>query len=404
MRIGIVSNFNPSELKEYLYERQEIPDTKVMASSVQALVTGFLKQGHHVVVFTPCSSKFTLGRSIKILEGTLLKIYLVRCLPKIDCYIKHLYMPQKLARCIKLEVGNLDVLHAQWTYECSVATLGFVERLPVFCSVRDWWPVIYDYYKDKTFKMRLLWGWCNRHMFIKTMNNTRIHFVANSEYTRHMIISMFPNYNVPIIPNPIKEQYIIKDKDYYFNNVFIMIADDLLAAHKNIYVLLKAFHVYYKHNSQSKLLLVGGYNREHELYKRAKSENLLEGVEFCGRLPHAQVIEKLDESSVMIHPSLEETYGNILLEGMARRLLVIGGEKSGAVPIVLGQGKYGKLCSVNDPESIYKAMSEVETEIEKVREIVNRATEHLCANLTDVAVARAHVDLYTNKANFVSIT
>jgi len=394
MNIGIVSNINPSDLRDYLYNNQAIPDTKIMASSVQALVTGFIELGHNVVVFSPASAKCTHGKKVLVLNGQKLRIYLVRVLPKIDYLIRHLYLPQAITSCIRKELAGLDVLHSQWTYECSAATVCYSDIKPTFCSVRDWWPVQNEYFLKSNYHQRILWGKTKRKMFIKTMRDSRITFVANSEYTKEQILSLYPNYTVPIIPNPIKEKYIAKEKEFQFNNVFVSIANSLFEKRKNISVLIEAFDKYHVIHKDARLILIGDFSIEDEMYKDWQSKGLLEGIEFCGILPHAKVLEKLDEASVMIHPSLEETFGNILLEGMARKLLVVGGDKSGAVPSVLGNGKYGLLCNVSSAQDIYTVLESIQEKEDHYAPIVFESELYLLNNLTEKAVAQRHIELY----------
>ena len=79
---------------------------------------------------------------------------------------------------------------------------------------------------------------------------------------------------------------------------------------------------------------------------------------------------------------------------MSRRLLVIGGIKSGAVPSVLGNGKYGLLCDVTNCGDIINTLVGVSSEKERIINIVNEATNHLIKDQTDTAVAKQHIDLY----------
>lgn len=396
MNIGIVSNINPGELREFLYDNQVIPKSYSMSSSVQAIVTGLIKLGHNVIAFSPISAKSIHGKKTVVIEGPHLKIYLIRVLPKIDYLIRHLYLPQLISRFIKKELSNLDVLHAQWTYECSAATIPFSCKRPTFCSVRDWWPVQYEYFKKEDRHQRILWGRTKRIMFEKTMQDSHITFVANSEYTKRQITDLYPHYNVPIIPNPIIEEYIASNNEYVFNNVFVSIANSLFEKRKNITTLLEAFSQYYRERKGARLILVGDYSKDDAIYKDWQKNNLLHGVEFCGILPHDQVLEKLDEASVMIHPSLEETFGNILLEGMARKLLVVGGEKSAAVPAVLGYGKYGLVGDVTTSSGLLSLMNHIYEKEDHFKEIVESSTSFLVGNLTDIAVAKQHVEMYNS--------
>lgn len=394
MKIGIISAINPVELKEFLYEGQKLPDTQVSASSVHALIAGLVKLGHHVTVIGPASTRSLGGWHKCSLSGSGLKIVLVPVIPKIDFMVSPFYLPQSMARVIKGEFNNLDVIHSQWTYECAAATLAFSNMLPTFCSVRDWWPVQNKYFKNSHFINRTKWGWSKKIMFNKVFADNRIHFVANSQYTKSQILSLYPQYEVPIVENPINGRYILENKPFVFNNVFVSISYSLLEKRKNIYTLLRAFMLYRKNHEDAKLLLVGGCPRDSELYENWKKEGLLQNVELLGRLKHDEVIRAIDRASVLIHPSLEETYGNILLEAMARRALVIGGKSSGAVPSVLGDGKYGFLCDVSNYESVLSAMEGIYECPARYNSIVDSASNHLKEDLSDEAIAKKYLKLY----------
>ncbi len=397
MNIGLVSHLNPREIKSFLYEDQDIPDTGVSASSVHAYITGLLNLGHHLTVFSSVSHSL-IGYRTKVLKGDRIKIIMVPVLTKIDFLIRDRYLPRLLASQIAKYVENLDILHSQWTYENSLATVDFADIIPTFCSVRDWWPVQCGFFEKSGDRiLSYYWRHTMKRMFFKTMKQNRIHFIANSEYTRGLIKSMCPQYDVPIIPNPLKKRYIIKDKAYRFNGVFISISSNLNEKRKNYGTLLKAFSEYRNCiNSNAKLILVGTYSKNDPDFQQWQNNGWLKNVELCGSLPHDDVIARIDEATVLIHPSLEETFGNILLEGMSRRVLVIGGKDSGAVPSVLGEGKYGLLCDVTKAEDILKTMKCVASAQQQYDSIIDAATEHLLYDLTDEAVAKKHIELYMN--------
>ena len=69
-------------------------------------------------------------------------------------------------------------------------------------------------------------------------------------------------------------------------------------------------------------------------------------------LPKERFLEKMEAADVFIHPSIEESFGMVLIEAMAKKTPVIAGEKSGAVPWVLDYGRAGVLAEIRSPESI----------------------------------------------------
>jgi len=82
-------------------------------------------------------------------------------------------------------------------------------------------------------------------------------------------------------------------------------------------------------------------------------------VSCLGRLDYDGVLEAIRRADVMVHPSLEESFGNVLVESMAMGIPVVGGSASGAVPWVLNCGEAGVLVDVRDPSAISAAVDRV---------------------------------------------
>ena len=192
------------------------------------------------------------------------------------------------------------------------------------------------------------------------MKGDSIKFIANSQYTYDRILSEYPEKEVHIIPNPIDQSLIVSEKiNPNIVHRFISIAQSIDDKRKNILVLLKAFELYKKEYPDAVLTLVGHFRKKGEVYKNIML-NSSESITLTGVLPREEIINLIDESTCLIHPSLEETFGNILLEAMVRKVPCIGGEKSGAVPLVLDNGKCGVLCDITDYKAIYEAMKKIE--------------------------------------------
>lgn len=398
MNIGIIAPFNPMFVKDYLMS-ENIPDINNAASAVNTLVLSLLQSGHSVKIFTACEK----STSIKKIVGINLVVYIV---PESIWYsrpqilrIKHtlslgltqLYMPQRLRKVIKTEVNSLDVLHAHWTYEYAMSAHYFSNMKPVFVTVRDWAPYIRSIQKNLI--GRLIW-WQKFRVFKIVMADDNICFIANSQYTYDRITRNYPDKFVTVIPNPIKKENIIKKK--LKNDIihqFISISQNLGDPRKNVIVMLKAFQMYKKEYPEAQLHLIGFYDEHSEYYNKWKSGGLLTGVILHGRLPYNELMRLLDDMSCLIHPSLEETFGNILLEAMARCVPCIGGEKSGAVPQVLGNGEYGLLCDVCDPKAIYDSMCKM-SDMEYAESLSKKATDMLCCTYSSDIIAKQHIELF----------
>lgn len=389
MNIGIVSSFNPHEILPYLNKGQEIPNINKAATAVNIIVKELLEQGHQVTIFTSYPKK----GGIKVLKGNNITIYLVsreKRIPKTGLFIR-LYMVRRLINMMKTRLKGIEILHAHWTYEYALAAKYFSKKMPVFCTVRDWCPYIYSC--QKGFKNKLHWK-VNYYIFKKVMKGNNIHFIANSSYTYTQIKNQYPEKKISIIPNPIDKQYILKERNYYpKNEIFISISQGI-DIRKNLERLLEAFYIYHKQAPSSRLMLVGRdfvNNNSHVL--RWEAKGYLDGVELHGWVDHEQLMTLLDSVSALVHPSLEETFGNILLEGMARRIPVIGGIHSGAVPKVLGDGEYGILCDVSDAKSICSAMFKLNNK-NLVHDMINRSTKYIINCFQSDIIAKKHIELY----------
>jgi glycosyltransferase involved in cell wall biosynthesis len=384
MKIGIAGPFNPKCVEAYFDEAIDLPNINITASSVNTYVNGLLELGHEVIVFTTNST----AQTTKVFSGNHITIYAINNKFIVRGFARY-RMHKRIRKAIQREIDKIDILHAEWTYEYAYAMLPFVKEKKVYCSVRDWCPYLLSIAKDK--KEKYYWR-MSLFMFKRVMQERNIHFIANSNYTKEKIIGDYPNNTVTIIPNPIQRSFIIEERTNYPESpVFVSISQSIQNIRKNYITLLKAFQLYLKQRPDAKLILIGWYSEE--WFQKVQDEGLLKNVELKGSMNHDDIFEVLDNSSCMIHPSLEETFGNILLEAMCRRIPCIGGEASGAVPQVLGFGKYGFLCDITKPESILDAMNKLDNKT-RVKEIIEGSTQHIKDTYADNVVAELHIKLF----------
>lgn len=392
MRIGIVGPFNPASIADYL-EEVEVPFINGAATAVNTMAYEFLSQGHKLKIFT-----LTTSNSYEVIKGRNVKVFLIPSgiFPKLigsrQLTIGQFYQPQRIAEVIKKEICDIDILHAHWTYEYGRAASYFSENILVYDTVRDWCP--YQMTVQKS--VRNFFDWKLKHInFRKVMAHKDITFIANSNYTFSMIKGSYPEKNVPVIPNPIDKRWILECKKYQTKHRIISIATGLFSPRKNIRRLLDAFAMYRQKYTDATLHLVGNYDEESAVYKTWEQNGLLSGVVMHGVVSHSKLMELLDQMSCLVHPALEETFGNILLEAMSRCIPCVGGNDSGAVPEVLGHGKYGLLCDITNPVSIYEAMLKLDDQ-ELSSLIQAQSTEMLKKTCSSDIVVKKHIELFEN--------
>jgi glycosyltransferase involved in cell wall biosynthesis len=124
---------------------------------------------------------------------------------------------------------------------------------------------------------------------------------------------------------------------------------------KNSPAALRAFGQFHRAHAHAELHMFGFDSARGEAAEQwCKQHGLLSGVQFHGVVPHALLLERLANLDLLLHPSLEESFGMAVAEAMALGLPVVAGESSGAVPWVVGDA--GVLCDVRHPLEIARAL------------------------------------------------
>ena len=396
MHIGIVSPCDINAFANYLYEddRNKLPNNKVFATSVNTLVLEFLNQGYDISIFTiyPIPQDLHLqGDKLQIHVVSEYNIYPWKYLH--GCWIDAF----RLKGILTNYLNGIDILHAHWTSEYAWAAGNFVDVVPVFCSVRDWVPYIW---RIESFKNKVTWTF-RYFLFVAIFRNQKINFIANSKYTAELVSKKIKKNNSLIIPNPIKGTLIKKKRQYYPDDCFkIVTISQSNDKRKNIKVLLYAFKQFHSRHLKSSLSLIGPPFVENETkIEKWKRLGLLEGVNLIGAASHEEVIDILDNSSLLVHPSLEETFGNTLLEAMSRRVPVLGGVNSGAVPSVLDYGLAGCLCDVTSVQDIISKLSLIYEDNNYRNSLISNATSLILEKFTDKAIVEKHIEIYQKAIN-----
>ncbi len=400
MRIGIVAPFNPSSIQMYFEET--LKSINKTASSVNNLVLSFIELGHDVCVFT----LDTTSEETKFYTNDHVHLYVigVKSRFKLNNIFPPLYKQAKIIKpYIQKEIGTLDVIHAHWCYQYALSVIEFVDRLPVFCTIRDIASVIYKNAKLSWRPYHLLnkayWRY-RKIIFEQVINNKSIHFIANSEYTFNYFKRRFPNRECALLYNSIADNRVLNHRvSDNVNEQFVTIAADIDDRRKNIFTLIEAFALVKKKINSSKLVIIGHYRKGEGVYKMAYENGLLDGVTFAGSMNYEELMDVIDHSACLVHPATEETFGNTLIEAMSRCVPVIGGNKSGAVPHILDNGVCGFICDITKKEELSSIMFNVLEDKVQTLSIVKNATKRLKEKYTNKVVGKEHISLYSRIIN-----
>lgn len=102
-------------------------------------------------------------------------------------------------------------------------------------------------------------------------------------------------------------------------------------------------------------LWVAGTGSEGERLRRLASEWNLQGVEFLGHVPQAELPARLDQCDILINASIVDNFPGALVEASGAGLLVVS-TGAGGIPFIYQNGKNALLVEPGDWEGLAKAV------------------------------------------------
>ena len=149
---------------------------------------------------------------------------------------------------------------------------------------------------------------------------------------------------------------------------------------KGFHLAIRAFAQFAKNSPEAELWIINDGPFQGQLKKTAAENGVSAHVKFLGKLPkYADVLERLGQSHVLLHPALHEGFGNVCLEAMAAGrpvgCLDIGGPASQITP------ETGFAAPVTNPDEAVAALAGFLKKIDRDRSLL----------ATMSAAARTHV-------------
>lgn len=359
------------------------------------LINSLLKRGHVVTAFTTSPDMpVALGKPV-VAVGDRFKI--VYCPARPQAFHYHnghwgraidAFRLERNALCQAMLEHRPDLIHAHWTYEFALAALD--TGLPHVITCHDAPQVVLRYIPNA---YRLV-----RYFMAKRVLARASCLTAVSPYLQKMVEG-YARVPVTVVPNPLPDGIIgatERVRQYDPARPRIAMVLNGWGKLKNPQSALSAFALLRQRIPGAELHVIGsdfGLGERAELWARA--HGLAEGIHFLGSLPHQSLLAHLAESDLLLHPSLEETFGMSIAEAMALGVPVVGGESSGAVPWVIGEG--GVLADVTNPSALCEAMHRILVDPELSTQLranarknaVNRFEAHVVAAEYDSQYQRA---------------
>lgn len=311
------------------------------------LINEYYKAGHEIVIVT--GSRKLLRDEQYIQER--LKIFIVKICShgRISAVLNFTNDIRRIQKYILRE--KCDLYHANWCYEYAQACLN-VSKNRTLVTVHDWPDTVCPQFGNFYWKKRNILG--NR-----VIQNTK-YFSAVSPYIEKYISKRNSNAVTRVIPNfyesdmPFGEAHIKDNKRQQINIIAI---NNGFGKRKNVTVGMKAFEKLHEIRTESQLFLYGDdFEKNGIAYQWAVGNVNISGMHFLGKVARTQIIASLQEADILLHTSIEESFGLIYLEAMANNTVVVAGKETGATPWVLNYGKAGILADVTDEMDVFEKL------------------------------------------------
>lgn len=141
-----------------------------------------------------------------------------------------------------------------------------------------------------------------------------------------------------------------------------------------------------------RITYIGEGKESEKIRKEAKLLGITDKVQLLGRIPREQVVQQMDNHSVFIMISRNETFGLVYLEAMARGCITIASRNEGFDGII-EDGKNGFLCKAGDVGELTTILARLKQMSQDALQRISQAAIATANELTDEKVA----DLYFKK-------
>lgn len=388
MKIGIAAPTEVHSFKPFLPDHlhEQLPKGTGGTIIPTYLAKGLISRGHQVSIYT-------LDTSIKepqVFSGENFTLYVGKFRNPARFRMLDLFKEESAVISRFIEKDQPDLVNAHWTYEYALG--GISTGIPTIVTARDAPFVIFGLRPDLYRFVRLLIAW-------RAIRKTK-YLIAVSPYIADHIRKYFIfKHDIKIIPNGIDiHKYKFFESNKMHENqevVFFSIANGW-GKIKNEKRLLHAFSKVQLLNPNTELWMFGtDHDTGEAVNKWAEKRGLTSGVRFMGKKSHSELMATMAKNAdVLVHPSLEESFGNIFLEAGLLGKAIIAGKNSGAVPWVLGYGKAGLLIDVRSIEQLENAMNELAQNVALRKQLGDQAKEFVNDKYSLDRMVDAYEDAY----------
>lgn len=244
--------------------------------------------------------------------------------------------------------GRKGIVHAHTAYPDGYAAAGLAERLG--------WPLVIT--EHATFVARQLGRPEERRRYLEAVGRSE-RFLAVSEVLADELIAALPEYahKIEVMPNTIPvEQYAVIGPELRRGEELLFVG--YRKPIKGISTLIRAFADVRAVRPAATLRLVGKSptpELERDWMRLADELGVLEGIAFDEPMDRRGVATAMSRASLLVHPSVRETFGMTTLEALASGTPVVAA-RSGGISGLLEDRRLGELVPPFDSRALARAV------------------------------------------------
>lgn len=395
MRIGIVGPVSTESVWDLLGpERESLPVGHYGAPLMGTLIQEMIARGHRVCAFTTSPGLSTGLEETVVGRGHNFTIHYAPLRPRAfsrsggqwgraaDFFRRE---RDFITRAIATE--NVDVVHAHWSYEFAQAAMD--TGLPHLVTCHDAPQVVLRYAPDL---YRLV-----RFFMAKDVLARAKAVTAVSPYLKDLVQG-YARVPVQVVPNPIPASSVSAVAKQEISDPSaprIALILNGWGKLKNPEVAFQAFRMVRSAAPGAELFAMGkGYGDGEAAQIWARANDLHHNVHFLGPMKHQDLMQQLGTMDILVHPSLEETFGMSIAEAMALGVVVVGGKYSGAVPDTLSEGECGVVVDVRSAREIADAVIGLVKSDERYARLAKAAARKVKTQYSPDAVVSTYEALY----------
>lgn len=331
------------------------------------LARGLVEAGHPVTVFTT-SADLPVGAANRAVHSAVHPgLCAVFCPSRARAWrpaggrpgrILDLYRLERQALEAAMRTHRPDVLHAHWAYEFAWAALD--SGLPTVVTSHDA-PLRIARLNTWAKPTISLLRWLRAGMAWRVLARSR-HVTAVSPYLQRELAGLV-RQPVTVVPQSVDQQLLRQGRDRQLGPApKLALISNGWNHLKNAGPALRAFAQLQARRPALTLHLYGqGFEPDGPAAawcaSQAEMRPARPALHFHGPVPHPALMAALASLDLLLHPSLEESFGMVLVEAMALGLPVVAGAASGAVPWVVDDARC--LCDVRSAPAIARTLEAV---------------------------------------------